>query len=457
MEESDSSLVFLRDLLHELKDPFAAVYGGLELTGRSSPLTGSERDRLETSLKRNSQAMKKVLDDASLYLRVVSGGGASPPTATDAESVLREAAEDSRPQLETRAQTVSVVAPANLSFQVDKEALRRCLGCMLGSVSRVCSHGEVLELRLAPPSDGQIEVRLTVSGREQRPGGERGDFRESLAHVLAGLLRGVARRTSLDSWTLTFPFHPAEQVGVARPAASRPRRATRILVVDDNRDGADTLSMWLEARGYQVSTAYDGDSGWEQFQRLRPDIGLFDVGLPGRNGYELARALREAGFGGSLVAITGYGQEQDRAQALGAGFDHHLVKPVDLQSLGALLEMLRSPHVLVVEDNPVARQVLSAMLGKLGARVTGVGTGEEGLEAATRESLDLVICDLGLPGELSGYDLARRLRQDQTLSCALVALTGDAAVAREEALKSGFDQVLEKPADVATLSALLGL
>lgn len=455
MEESESSLAFLRDLLHELKDPFAAVYGGLELTGQTSPLTAPERERLEMSLRRNSRAMKRVLDDASLYLRLASGGLTSAPAPVDAESVLSQAADDARPQLETRSQTVRVVCPP-LALQVDAEALRRCLTCMLGSVSRVCSQSEALELRMSPPQDGWVEFRLTVPGREPLTGRENGDFRDRLAHRLAADMGGTARRLSLDGWTLVLPFQPAASAPSARSLVEQPPRRRLILVVDDNRDGADMLSMWLEAQGFEVATAYDGNQGLEEFLLRQPDIGLFDVGLPGRNGYELAQAIRATGFRGSLVAITGYGQEQDRALALAAGFDHHMVKPVDLQALDDLLQSMMAPSVLVVEDNPVARQVLSAMLGRLGARVTGVGTAEEGLDVINRQHFDLVVCDLGLPGRLSGYDLARQARQQGKLRCPLVALTGDAAVAHAEALRAGFDQVLEKPATAATLSALLG-
>lgn len=460
MEESDSSLAFLRDLLHELKDPFAALYGGLELSGRSSPLTGPERDRLEASLRRNSHAMKRVLEDASLYLRLAGGGFSSKAAPVDAAAVLRQAAEDGRPHLETRSQSLSVCSPP-LFLHIDGEALRRCLACMIGTISRVCSHGQALQLCLQVPENDLVEVQLKTALQHDHTtasGGSaesRGDFRERLVTQLAQRLEGQAWRTAATSWTLRFPYRPASLEPSAEAVSDHGPGRPRVLVVDDNRDGADTLSMWLEAQGYDVVTAYDGNRGWEEFESRTPDIGLFDVGLPGRNGYELAQSAREAGFRGTLVAITGYGQEQDRALALQAGFDHHMVKPVDLSLLGDLLRKERVPHVVVVEDNPVARQVLVLLLGKLGARVTGTGTAEEGLETIARQEPDLVICDLGLPGGLSGYDLARQLRTRGELPFSLVALTGDAAVARENALSAGFDQVLEKPADAEVLRALL--
>jgi CheY-like chemotaxis protein len=113
-----------------------------------------------------------------------------------------------------------------------------------------------------------------------------------------------------------------------------------VLVVDDNRDGADSLAMMLEAVGHQVRVEYDGRRGAEVAALWHPDIALLDIGLPGINGYELARGLREADVTREtvLVAVTGWGQQDDRRRSAQAGFDHHLVKPVDPLHLRALLK-----------------------------------------------------------------------------------------------------------------------
>jgi two-component system, sensor histidine kinase len=119
--------------------------------------------------------------------------------------------------------------------------------------------------------------------------------------------------------------------------SSRPRR---VLLIEDNADITDLIRTQLEMWGHEVSVAHDGPSGLEAALRLRPDIALLDVGLPGMDGYELAARIRRdpAGTEMRLVAMTGYGRPEDRARALAAGFDVHLVKPVLAGHLQDLLD-----------------------------------------------------------------------------------------------------------------------
>jgi CheY-like chemotaxis protein len=130
--------------------------------------------------------------------------------------------------------------------------------------------------------------------------------------------------------------HDAELPAAAQATLARPMR---LLVVDDNVDAAATLAMLLEACGYEVMVENDSLRALELAQRERPDAALLDIGLPEMDGNELARRLRAdpRTRPALLVAITGYGQEQDRRAALEAGFDHHMVKPVDLDKLAAIL------------------------------------------------------------------------------------------------------------------------
>ena len=121
--------------------------------------------------------------------------------------------------------------------------------------------------------------------------------------------------------------------GEARPAAAR-----RILVVDDHRDAADSLAMLLEIEGYAVDVAYDGTRALRVAAERRPDVVLLDIGLPGMDGYEVGRLLRrQVGGDFVLVALTGYGRDVDRARSAAAGFDRHVVKPLDTGALAALL------------------------------------------------------------------------------------------------------------------------
>jgi CheY-like chemotaxis protein len=116
-------------------------------------------------------------------------------------------------------------------------------------------------------------------------------------------------------------------------------RARRILVVDDNHDAASTLEMLLQSEGHETFTAHDGAAALEAAAAVRPDVVLLDLGLPGLSGYEVCRRVREQPWGRDivLIALTGWGQEQDRNRSLEAGFDSHLVKPVDYAALSSLL------------------------------------------------------------------------------------------------------------------------
>ena len=108
----------------------------------------------------------------------------------------------------------------------------------------------------------------------------------------------------------------------------------RVFVVDDNRDAADTLGMYLSLEGYDVRVAYDGDEAIEEAHQFQPEVALLDIGLPGKDGYEIARAMRsERDDDVMLIAVTGYTSEDDVAKARAAGFDHHFSKPPNLPAL----------------------------------------------------------------------------------------------------------------------------
>jgi DNA-binding response OmpR family regulator len=125
-----------------------------------------------------------------------------------------------------------------------------------------------------------------------------------------------------------------------------PIQDRRVLVVDDNEDAADSLAMLLSVRGDAVRTAYDGEQALEAEHDFRPGIVLLDIGLPKLSGYEVARRIRaERGSDVLIVAITGWGQAEDRDRARDAGFDHHFTKPVDFDRLIALIERERPRDV----------------------------------------------------------------------------------------------------------------
>jgi CheY-like chemotaxis protein len=159
-----------------------------------------------------------------------------------------------------------------------------------------------------------------------------------------GIGRGsefIVRLPIVDDLGLQQPEQPAGD----KVASGRKRR---ILAVDDNRDAADSLALMLQMMGHETCTAYDGLEAVQAAATFRPEIVLLDIGLPKMNGYEVAREIRQQPWGESLImiALTGWGQEEDKRRAFEAGFDHHLTKPVEAPTLERLLAII----------NPVPRQ-----------------------------------------------------------------------------------------------------
>ena len=145
-----------------------------------------------------------------------------------------------------------------------------------------------------------------------------------------------------SEFIVRLPVMPKGTPQVELPAAESGQPATRplrVLVVDDNKDTVLTFAILLKASGHDVRTAYDGPTGLEAALEYRPDVALLDIGLPGLNGYEIAKRMRQEPTlqNAVLVALTGYGQETDRETSRQAGFNHHLVKPANFDKLQQIL------------------------------------------------------------------------------------------------------------------------
>jgi CheY-like chemotaxis protein len=146
-----------------------------------------------------------------------------------------------------------------------------------------------------------------------------------------------------SKFVVRLPEHTSD---LARPTpipdhspAMATGRSQRVLIADDNRDAADSLALMLRVMGHDVRTAYDGEQALQEAEAFRPSLALLDIGMPRLNGYDTARALRAKPYGPGmmLVALTGWGQPEDKRRSQLAGFDHHLVKPVDPSALDHLL------------------------------------------------------------------------------------------------------------------------
>jgi CheY-like chemotaxis protein len=163
----------------------------------------------------------------------------------------------------------------------------------------------------------------------------------SLAELHGGRVEARSEGPGRGSeFVVRLPLLTADEAAAARASAPVGALASgrrRVLVVDDNRDAADTLAEALAALGHETRCAYDGLQAIEIAQRFDPEVVLLDLGLPVLDGYEVARRLREDGTRGRLVALTGYGQDSDRRRSTEAGFERHLVKPIRIDELGDVL------------------------------------------------------------------------------------------------------------------------
>ncbi|HEY1230958.1 MAG TPA: ATP-binding protein, partial [Ramlibacter sp.] len=316
---------------------------------------------------RQVRHMTALVDDLLDVSRVTRGRVELEKTALDVGQIAAEAVEQVAPLVQARRQQLSVVQPpAQLLVCGDKKRLVQVLSNILNNAAKYTPEGGHLRLEVQA---GEREVRIEVSddGIGMAPDVVARAFdlfaqaERSVDRASGGLGLGLALVKSLvelhggtvacDSpglgkgsrFVVTLP-RLAERAPAAQGGSGGEDAAgagpLRILVVDDNEDAADTLAMLLEVSGHEVMVEHSPHRALARAKEAAPQVCLLDIGLPDMDGAELARRLRALPETAPalLVAVTGYGQDSDRARTRDAGFDHHLVKPIDLDKLQALLE-----------------------------------------------------------------------------------------------------------------------
>jgi two-component system CheB/CheR fusion protein len=353
---------FLAMLSHELRNPLAPILNAVELMRVVDP----QEPRLRWSrdvIGRQVEHISRLVDDLLEVSRITGGKVRLDLVPVELGEVIRQAVEASRPMIDARRHTLTVTPPpAAVWLKADATRLTQILGNLLNNAAKYTDEGGRIALTARVEGDEAV-VRVSDNGVgmseellerafELFAQGDR-----SLDRSQGGLGIGltVARRlVDMHGGSITahsdgpdrgsqfvirLPLsdvEPLETTPRQRPTGAGPGR--RVLVVDDNRDAAESLAVLLRAAGHQVETANDGNAALAAARRFVPTAVLLDIGLPGMDGYEVARQLRrEPGRPPLLVAITGYGQEEDRRQALAAGFDEYLVKPADFATLTQLL------------------------------------------------------------------------------------------------------------------------
>ena len=367
LEESERKMnEFLAMLGHELRNPLAPIRNALDLM-RIQP-TGDSRDEWARSvIDRQLTQLTRLVDDLLDVGRISSGKIALHKEPIHVNAAVQRAIEASRPLADASRHTLDVrFSPEPLSVDGDLTRLSQVVLNLLTNAIKYTPAGGRIEVDVAREGESAI-VRVKDTGIGMSPEliptvfdlfiqGER-----SLDRSEGGLGIGltlVKRLVSLHGGTVSVHSDGpgcGSEFAISLPAlaqSSAPRepqpavpvapahRASRVLVVDDNRDSADTLAALLEAWGHDVRTLYDGPSAIAAVAEFQPKVVLLDIGLPKMNGYEVAAHLRKSANGRSLilVAFTGYGQDEDRRRVREAGFDYHLVKPLEPVELEKILD-----------------------------------------------------------------------------------------------------------------------
>ena len=355
---------FLAMLSHELRNPLAPIATALELMKMNGE-TGATHER--EIIERQVGHLIGLVDDLLDVSRITRGKIQLRCEPLEIASVVASAIEMVSPLLEQRAHSLRVELPSRpLRVHADRIRLGQVIANLLHNAAKYTEPGG--RVTIAATEDAH-SVRITVSDTgigippELLPSlfdlftqGERSIDRSqgglglgltlvrSLVRLHGGQVEARSQGLGCGStFEITLPRLTAHQAAhVPRPtpypAAQARGGGRRVLVVDDNQDAADLIAEALRTVGFEVAVAHDGPSALEAAARLHPEVALLDIGLPLMDGYELARRLRQQEDGAiQLIAITGYGQDSDRARTRELGFAHHFVKPVDLQTLLASL------------------------------------------------------------------------------------------------------------------------
>lgn len=361
---------FLATLAHELRNPLAPIRTGLELIRMVGPLDPLAEVR--SMMERQLHQMTRLVDDLLDVSRLTTGKFALRKERLELRDVISAALETSLPVIEQQGHAFSVVVPDEPIFvDGDRVRLAQVVSNLLINSAKYTHRGGTIRLSAARDDEAAV-LAVTDDGigiptdmldavfgmftqvdrTLEKANGGLGvglSLVKGLVEMHGGSIKARSEGEGKGSeFAVRLPAASAPADPAPLPDApaknAEPDGRCRILLIDDNVDAADSLGQILELMDHEVRTAYDGESGIEAARAFRPDIVLCDIGMPKMNGYDTARALRSEAWGKDtvLVALTGWSHEEDRRKSAEAGFDHHLVKPVEVDTLMALLADLRA-------------------------------------------------------------------------------------------------------------------
>jgi PAS domain S-box-containing protein len=365
---------FLALLAHELRNPLAPIRNGLQIMRRPETDPAALGEAVEM-MERQVGQMVRLVDDLLDVARITQNKIELRKERIELSTAIRRAVEISRPLIEARGHDLRVsLAAVPAMLEADMVRLAQIVSNLLNNSARYTPNGGRIEV-ITETQEGEAVVRVRDNGtgipaamlptlfdmftqgdqRQERAHGGLGlglSLVKSLVQLHGGTVDVASPEEGQGSeFTVRLPLAPRAEPLTMLPlpgAGLEARRAPwrrRILVVDDNRDSSESLAILLQIMGHEVHIAYDGPNALESARTHHPDTVLLDIGLPGMSGHTVARRMRQELHmtGTLLVAMTGWGQEEDRKRSREAGFDHHLVKPVEPNALEALLASSAHP------------------------------------------------------------------------------------------------------------------
>jgi len=356
---------FLAMLAHELRNPLAPMQNALTILDSQ----GSRSEmavHLRAVIGRQMSHLTRLVDDLLDVARINSGKVALKREPVELARIVTQAVETSRPLIDAKRHRLTVDASEPIWIDADPVRLAQVIANLLNNAAKYTDDGGQIRVRAGREGDDAV-IRVQDTGIGLSPEMLSRVF-ELFTQASVGLARSAgglgigltlvrklvelhggsvsvtsAGRGRGSEFVVQLPVLVDATTAGADPEGPAPEGARRVLVVDDNLDALDTMAMLLEMFGHVVATAPDGVKAVEVARSFRPEVMFLDLGLPGRDGYEVARILREEFPKGTLwlVALTGYGQDEDRKRTRDAGFDQHLVKPVEPLALEAALHGAR--------------------------------------------------------------------------------------------------------------------
>jgi two-component system CheB/CheR fusion protein len=362
---------FLAVLSHELRNPLASIANATDALQAASRMTPVDRGRAQLTLRSQVEAMRALLDDLLDVSRLRFGRLALNKHEVTLRSLVDRALDTARALIDRRRHTLTIRLPdEEIRLEVDPTRMGQVLSNLLINAAKYTDEGGRIELR-ARVQDDQCRIEVADNGKGLDEAARRSMFEMfwRASEVDIGSAQGmgiglaVARSVvQMHDGTITAesagpgtgttvvitlplggpaaPAAPADAKVATGPAQPHVARHRRVVVADDIEDVAWALSAALKAWGHDVETVADGAGLLALVERDKPEVAIIDLGMPGFSGHDVAERLRatEHGRGMLLVAVTGWGGEGDRERSLKAGFDAHLVKPVSVEALCALID-----------------------------------------------------------------------------------------------------------------------